>query len=118
MPSDWYWWITSSDPETGKPYLIAGGRSEEEARQKAFEFLGGMDFKLKRLPTRNLARASSLLKGNRLEETKSLHKAAEKLGHERTVKRRLGSRSRSGRTSQNKPAAPSSSKSQAWNPYV
>lgn len=80
-----YWWITATDPESGKPYLIAGGRNEDEARQKAFEMLAGIDFKLVKLPTRNLSRASSLTKGNRLEKTKSLHKAAEHLGHDRSL---------------------------------
>jgi hypothetical protein len=82
-----YWWITATDPESGKPYLIAGGRNEDEARQKAFEMLAGTDFVLKKLPTRSLPRASSLLKGNRLEETKSLHKAAERMGHDRSINR-------------------------------
>lgn len=92
MAHENYWWITATDPDSGKPYLIAGGRTEDEARQKGFEMLGGIDFQLKQLPTRNLQRASSLLKGNRLEETKSLHKAAERLGHERTLKNRLNRR--------------------------
>jgi hypothetical protein len=76
-----YYWITAVEPETQKPYLLAGGRTEEEARQKGMELLGGLDFQIKRLATRNLARASSLLKGNRLEETHSLKRAAERLGH-------------------------------------
>lgn len=84
-----YWWITAVDPETRKPYLIAGGLKEEEARQKGLEMLGGIDFQLKKLPTRNLARASSLLKGDRLEQTRSLHKAAERIGHDRSLHRRL-----------------------------
>ena len=85
-----YWhWIVATDPETHKPYLIAGGRTEDEARQRGMECLGGLDFQIKRLPTRNLQRASSLLKGNRLERTQSLRKASERIGHERTVRRRV-----------------------------
>ena len=84
----WYW-IVCTDPETNKNFLIAGGRTEDEARQRGMEMLGGLDFTIKRLPTRNLQRASSLLKGNRLEQTRSLRKASERLGHERTVRRRL-----------------------------
>lgn len=80
-----YWWITASDPETGKPYLIAGGRTEDEARQKGLETLGGADFQLRKLPTRSLPRASSLIKGNRLEKTHSLRKAAEPIGHEKGI---------------------------------
>ena len=86
-----YFWLVCSDPETGRPYLVAGGKTEEECRQKGLELLGGIDFEIRKLPTRNLARASSLLKGQRLESTKNLHKATERLGHERTVRRRLRS---------------------------
>lgn len=82
------YWITAIDPDTQKPYLIFGSpNSEEEARQRGMEMLGGLDFKIHRLPTRNLQRASSLLKGNRLEKTQSLKKAAERLGHERGLLR-------------------------------
>ena len=94
MPTEYYYWLTSRCPETGKPYLIAGGRTEQEARMKGLEVLGGADFQIKRLPTRNLQRASSLLKGNRLEKVHSLRKASEKLGHERTVKRNVQDRLR------------------------
>ena len=82
-----YWWITASDPETGKPYLIAGGRTEDEARQKGLETLGGIDFQLRKFPTRNLSRASALLRGSKLETTHSLSKAAERLGHEKSIDR-------------------------------
>ena len=82
-----YYWITATDPESGKPYLVFGGSTEDEARQRGLELLGGIDFQLKPLPTRNLSRASSLLKGNRLEQTHSLQKASEKLGHTKSLKR-------------------------------
>jgi len=88
MSREEYYWLTAKDEETGKSYLIAGGVNEEEARQKGLEMLSGLDFRIRKLPTRNLQRASSLLKGNRLEKTHSLHKAAERLGHERSVRRR------------------------------
>ena len=84
-----YFWLVTRDPETNRPYLLAGGRTEDEARTKGLEILGGVDFTIKKFPTRDLGRASSLLKGNRLEQTHSVHKAAERLGHERTVKRRM-----------------------------
>jgi hypothetical protein len=83
-----YWWITATDPENGKPYLIFGGNTEDEARQKGLEMLSGIDFNVRRLPTRDLGRASSMLKGKKLEDTHSLHKASERLGHERSIKRR------------------------------
>lgn len=87
MAREEYYWITAVDPDTGKPYLIAGGNTEEIARQKGLEMLGGLDFRIRKLPTRSLSHASSLLKGNRLEKTHSIHKAAERLGHEKSVKR-------------------------------
>jgi len=82
----YYYWLTARD-ETGKPYLIYGGMTEDEARQKGLEMLGGTDFQIKRLPTRNLARASSLLKGGRLEQTHSLKEAGKRIGHNKSLKR-------------------------------
>ena len=84
--TSYHYWLYTKD-ETGKPYLIYGGLTEEAARQKGFEMLAGLDFDIKRLPTRNLQRASSLLKGGRLEKTHSLKKATERLGHNRSLKR-------------------------------
>lgn len=87
---NWYYWLVAKEPETGKPYLIAGGKTEEEARQKGLEMLSGqgIDFNIRRLPTIDIGRASSMLKGQRLEKTRSLKTATEKLGHDRTLKRR------------------------------
>lgn len=89
---NWYYWITAKDPETGKPYLIAGGKTEEEARQKGLEMLGGIDFNIRRLPTISMAAASSMIKGHRLEKSKDLRKATERLGHNRTLRRRQNRR--------------------------
>jgi len=88
-----YYWIVARDEE-GKPYLIAGGNTEEEARQKGLEMLGGMDFEIRGLPTRNLARASSMIRGARLEDTHSLSKAKQPLGHDRSLRRMQRKRSR------------------------
>ena len=82
-----YYWIVTTDPDTGKPYLIAGGNTEEEARSKGFEMLGGIDFEIRGLPTRNLSRASSMVRGKRLEDTHSLRKARERLGHDKSLDR-------------------------------
>ena len=82
----YYYWITATD-ETGKPYLIFGHAEEEQARQRGLELLSGLDFQLVRLPTSNLSRASSFLKGNRLEETRSLRQASQRLGHDRSLRR-------------------------------
>ena len=89
MSGSFYWLVAQ---ENGRPYLIYGGQSEEEARQKGLELLCGLNFEIKRLPTRNLQKASSLLKGNRLEETHSLKKASQRLGHNKSIKRLKNSR--------------------------
>ena len=82
-----YYWLVTSDPDTGKPYLIFGGNTEEEARQRGLDLLSGIDFEIRGLPTRNLATASSMIRGKRLDDTHSLHKASEKLGHDRSLRR-------------------------------
>lgn len=84
-----YYWLTTVSPE-GKHFLIFGGSTEEEARARGLEQLAGVDFQIKLLPTRDLGRASSLLKGNRLEKTHSLRKAGERIGHERSIRRLKG----------------------------
>ena len=82
-----YYWISARD-ETGKRYLIFGSdKDEDSARQKGLEMLGGVDFEIKRFPTRDLSRASSMMKGKRLEETHSLRDASKRLGHSKSVKR-------------------------------
>ena len=86
MARQYYWWIVTKD-ESGKPYLLTGGRTEDEARQKGMELLGGMDFELKHLPTTDLRKASSLLKGDKLEHSHNLGEASQRLGHERSLKR-------------------------------
>lgn len=84
-----YYWLLAEHPDTGRPFLIAGGNTEEEARIKGLEELGGLDFEIKPLPTTNLASASAMIRGKRLEETHSLRSASERIGHERTVRRTL-----------------------------
>lgn len=81
-----HYWIVTQD-EDGKPYLVYGGVSEDEARQKGLEMLGGMDFEIKRFPTRDLSTASSYLRGRRLEQTSSLREAGRKIGHNKSLKR-------------------------------
>ena len=81
-----YYWLMARD-EDRKPYLIYGGATEDEARRKGLEMLAGVDFEIKRFPTRNLARASSMMKGHRLEDTHSLKKASQRLGHDKSLRR-------------------------------
>lgn len=82
-----YYWLLCQDPDTGKPFLIAGGDTESEAREHGLDMLGGIDFEIRALPTRNLASASSMVRGKRLEDTRSLHKAGERQGHEKSLRR-------------------------------
>ena len=82
-----YYWLICRDPETGKVFLIAGGRSEDEARDKGLEMLAGIDFEIRSLPTTNLQAASSMVRGKRLEDTHSLFKARQRLGHDKSLDR-------------------------------
>ena len=81
-----YYWLYTVD-EDGKPHLIYGAEDESSARTRGLELLGGMDFEIKRLPTRSLPAASSMIRGVRLESTHSLKKASRRIGHERSLKR-------------------------------
>jgi len=89
MSRQYYWWISSSDPSTGKPYLIFGAPDfgsnggEDAARSKAFEMLGSIDFTLHRYATRTLSEASAFHRGKRLERGDGLHASSQRLGHER-----------------------------------
>ncbi len=81
----YHYWLVCKD-ETGKTFLLYGAEDETSCRQKGLEILGGLDFRIERLPTRNQQRASSLLKGNRLEQTHSLKRASQRLGHDRGLR--------------------------------
>ena len=83
-----HWWIIAR--ENGKPYLIyacPARDGEESARQKGLELLGGIDFQLKKYPTRDVGRASSLYRGVRLENTHSLKESSRRIGHNKSLKR-------------------------------
>ena len=82
----YYYWLVCED-EDGKPYLVYGGATENEARQKGLDMLGGVDFRIKRLPTSNLRQASSFLKGSRLEKYHNLKKASKRIGHTKSIRR-------------------------------
>lgn len=83
----YYYWISACGDD-GKRYLIFGSdKSEGEARQKGLEMLGGVDFEVKRLPTRDLARASSMIRGRSLEQTHSLRQASKRIGHTKSLRR-------------------------------
>ena len=81
-----FWWLTGRNE--GKRFLIFGSdTSEDDARQHGLELLGGIDFAIKRLPTKNISQASRMLKGNILEQTKDLDTATRRLKHKRIHRR-------------------------------
>ena len=82
-----YYWIVTRDPETRQPYLVYGGLTENTARQKGLEILGGVDFEIKMYPTKDMRTASAFLRGKRLESTHSLEKSSRRIGHDRSLKR-------------------------------
>lgn len=86
MAKRMYYWITVSDDD-GKPYLVYGGLTEEEARQNGMEMLGGLDFQLRRFPTRDLGAARAYLAGRRLDAGKGLRESARRQGHEKSIVR-------------------------------
>ena len=82
-----YWWLTGKNE--GKRFLIFGSdSSEDDARQHGLELLGGIDFAIKRLTTKNISQASRMLKGNILEQTSDLGTATKRLKHKRIKNRR------------------------------
>ena len=88
---EFHYWIATRDTENGnKPYLIyacPAREGEDAARRKALEILSGLDFSLKRYPTREIGRASQMLKGSRLESTHSLTESSKRLGHDKSMNR-------------------------------
>jgi len=95
---EYHLWIATRD-ESGKPYLIYGcsDRDGESAcRDKGIEMLGGLDFEIKRYPTRNLSEASAFHRGKRLERGEGLRASTQRLGHEKSVARRSARRRRLG----------------------
>ena len=87
-----HWWISGTDPHTGHRFLIYGDPSESVCRQKALEMLSGIDFKMRRLPTRDISTAARLWKGSRLATHHDITDATRKLGRHKTVKRMLNKR--------------------------
>jgi len=85
MAKRYYYWIVTFDND--HPYLVFGGKDEEEARRKGLEILGGSDFQLKRYPTSDLSAASSFFRGKRLDETHSLRQSSKRIGHDRSLDR-------------------------------
>jgi len=83
----WYWIVAQDD--MGQPYLIFGGATEPEARQKGLEMLPGVNFEVRMFRTRNLDTARSLLRGSRLDGQRSLRQAGRRQGHEKSIPKLL-----------------------------
>lgn len=86
--TDYHYWIVARSEN--KPYLVyacPAREGEQTARQRGLELLGGIDFEIKRYPTRDLGRASSLYRGHRLDKTHSLREASRRIGHDKSIKR-------------------------------
>jgi len=102
MLRQYHLWIVAKDPDTNRPYLIYGAPDfgsnggEDAARSKGMEMLGGLNFDIKRYPTRNLSEASAFHRGKRLEGGEGLKASTQRLGHEKSVARRLQRRRRLG----------------------
>ena len=90
MDKSHYWIVAYMENFDGtqQPYLTDGGTNEQEARAKAFDLLGGLDFTIQKLPTSNITSASRILKGLRLKETKSLREATKRVKHKLNNNRR------------------------------
>jgi len=96
----YHWWIATAID--GKPQLIYGAPDfgsnggQDVAREHGLSMLSGYDFRLFRYPTSNLAQASAFHRGKRLESGEGLHASTQRLGHEKSITRRLARRRRLG----------------------
>lgn len=81
VPHKCYWIVTNDGTGHNQTLIFGSDVSEEDARLKGLQDLPGIDFVIKPLRTRNLARASSLLKGEKLDRYHDLSKATERLHH-------------------------------------
>lgn len=92
MPREYHWWIGAVSDD-GKQVLIYGAPDrgsaggEDMARSRAFEMLSGMDFELRKLPTRNMGTASALWRGKRLAQGEGLQASLQRQTHERGLSR-------------------------------
>lgn len=77
MKQTHYWLVTQT---SGKTVLIYGGITEKEAYDKGLRKLDGF-FEVIALPTRDVAKASQMYKGRRLEAGDGLDQSMERLQH-------------------------------------
>jgi len=88
---EYHFWIETVDTENNdKPYLLyacPAREGENAARQRGMELLGGLDFQIKKYPTRDINTASAMLRGKRQEQTQSLGESGRRIGHSKSLKR-------------------------------
>jgi len=77
MPQTHYWIIANKE---GQTVLIYGGLSENEATQKGYQELDCY-FEVKPFPTKDIAAASRMLKGEKLHDTQDLSESLRRLKH-------------------------------------
>lgn len=63
-----YWWITGTDPETGKRYLDGPHYTEKEAHDAGFAKFNGL-YEPYCLPTCDESKAKAMLKSKLLEQS-------------------------------------------------
>ena len=63
---NWYW--IKAIERDGRMAVLGPYNSEEEANSQGYELLDVPDFQIKKLPTRDLARATHLAQGGRVED--------------------------------------------------
>lgn len=74
-----HYWIYIPEHQ-GRPLLIYGGTTEEEARGRGFQECDCF-FEVVMLPTKDRNRASSLMKGRLLHQSGDLDSSLRRLGH-------------------------------------
>lgn len=81
MPSETHYWIYVDSYE-GKPFLAYGSsNSYAEAERKGYELLPCM-FEIIELPTREITKASRMIRYRRLEETRDLTDSFRNIRHQ------------------------------------
>ena len=88
MPRTRHYWIVAEDSD-GRHYLIYGGISEDAARMQGLSFLGGANFDIKMFPTTDMDTASAMFRGKRLVNGDGLRKSTQRIGHEKSIQRRI-----------------------------
>ena len=86
MPRLTYYFVVTRN-KAGKVFLIGGFDTEEEARLDGLNN-GIVNFDIKAYPTKNQAQATQYYKKEILNAGVGIDTATQRVGHERTLKRR------------------------------